>query len=725
MEGALPKRSAMDLVASFAHDVEIARSKGHRVTMVTLDVQGAFDALLRNRLLYRMREQGWPYALLRLVRSFLQNRRVRVRLEDATTRYFRVAAGTPQGSPLSPVLYMLYLAELLNHDKTLRFGYADDICIYRFSKSLELNIRLLEHDVRSIVTWGNSNKVFFAPEKIEMMHFSPNDSEGNPTLVVDNLTIEPITTAEKRGQQPALRWLGVFFDRKWRFKRHVQERVEKATGVALHIRRLGRTKFGPPALSLRKAVITCVLSSALYGSEVWYAGRTKTAGFSREGLPKVVSTKLGELVKLIGGTIALAARGVIPVWRTTPLPTLYRDAGLPSAEVALEEAKARFALRIRKIDSENPLAQRAPPKEGRSARWRPRTKLQVTGDCLPELPRLKLRMPHFSPGCRGDPTEGLDKEEASRRFKIWWANLPPNDITIFSDGSERYDKGVKGVGYGYAVYQSRRKLLQGYESIGTDSHVFDAEAIGAYEGLRKVANMAPLRQHRIWMCIDSTSVIRCLRGTAAESSQWAFHACQDMIDVMDIGIKWSPGHMGIEGNEEADALANIAATPNAPIATRDPRASCPTVSGIRSVARQIGSSAATLWWERCKETLSHRYTKWRLDYRIRPLRELELPRPTLHRLLALRTGHGNFEWYHAKFRHENASLRCSCGDTKTPEHLVHCKKLKSSFWDWPLKPLLVPSTAEEGLNYLQQLLASPRDFEKFLRITRFYTDICP
>jgi hypothetical protein len=49
--GALPKRSAIDLVASFTHNVEKAIAEGLQVTMVTLDVQGAFDALLANRLL--------------------------------------------------------------------------------------------------------------------------------------------------------------------------------------------------------------------------------------------------------------------------------------------------------------------------------------------------------------------------------------------------------------------------------------------------------------------------------------------------------------------------------------------------------------------------------------------------------------------------------------------------------------------------------------------------
>jgi len=36
----------MDLIAAFTHDVESAMAAGSQVTMITMDVQGAFDALL-------------------------------------------------------------------------------------------------------------------------------------------------------------------------------------------------------------------------------------------------------------------------------------------------------------------------------------------------------------------------------------------------------------------------------------------------------------------------------------------------------------------------------------------------------------------------------------------------------------------------------------------------------------------------------------------------------
>ena len=53
----MPKRFTMDLVALFVYKAERALAKNLRVSMVTMDVQGAFDALLKRRLLQRMRCQ--------------------------------------------------------------------------------------------------------------------------------------------------------------------------------------------------------------------------------------------------------------------------------------------------------------------------------------------------------------------------------------------------------------------------------------------------------------------------------------------------------------------------------------------------------------------------------------------------------------------------------------------------------------------------------------------
>jgi hypothetical protein len=158
-------------------------------------------------------------------------------------------------------------------------------------KSLDENVELLANDVRGILSWGAEHKVAFAPEKIEMIHFSRKGGNHAPPCIVNNeLTVQPITTAPKAGEQPALRWLGVWFDRRLTFRRHVTERAAKARVVAHHIRGLARTVHGPPASVLRKAVVTCVLPSILYGTEAWYAGRRKP---SRAHTSGSVSARIG------------------------------------------------------------------------------------------------------------------------------------------------------------------------------------------------------------------------------------------------------------------------------------------------------------------------------------------------------------------------------------------------------------------------------------------------
>jgi hypothetical protein len=126
--------------------------------------------------------------------------------------------------------------------------------------------------------------------------------------------------------------------------------------------------------------------------------------------------------------------------------------------------------------------------------------------------------------------------------------------------------------------------------------------------------------------------------------------------------------------------------------TREPLgtglASEPTISGIRSLCRDMRNKAQLSWWGSASQQLSRWYKKWEIDYEVRPLPELELRRPVLHRWLAIRSSHGDFSAYHTRLQHDDAKLVCSYGSNKTPEHLVLCRKSKRRFHRWPDHPLL-------------------------------------
>lgn len=65
--GALPLRSYSDLVAAAIHDIESTWQRRLVTSMLTLDIKGAFDAMLPGRLIQRLQAQGWPENLIRWV----------------------------------------------------------------------------------------------------------------------------------------------------------------------------------------------------------------------------------------------------------------------------------------------------------------------------------------------------------------------------------------------------------------------------------------------------------------------------------------------------------------------------------------------------------------------------------------------------------------------------------------------------------------------------------
>jgi hypothetical protein len=62
--GALLKRLAIDLITLFTYNIKTALVRGKKIIMFILNIQGAFDTLLKKQLLKRITEQGWPFSLL-------------------------------------------------------------------------------------------------------------------------------------------------------------------------------------------------------------------------------------------------------------------------------------------------------------------------------------------------------------------------------------------------------------------------------------------------------------------------------------------------------------------------------------------------------------------------------------------------------------------------------------------------------------------------------------
>lgn len=107
--------------------------RGQVASLMLLDVSGAFDNVSHERLLHNLRTRRVDEKLVRWLASFLDERWIRMTMDDFTSEEHSISTGIPQGSPLSPILYIFYNAGLLETCEldldTTATGYIDDAAI--------------------------------------------------------------------------------------------------------------------------------------------------------------------------------------------------------------------------------------------------------------------------------------------------------------------------------------------------------------------------------------------------------------------------------------------------------------------------------------------------------------------------------------------------------------------------------------------------------------------
>ena len=143
-----------------------------------------------------------------------------------------------------------------------------------------------------------------------------------------------------------------------------------------------------------------------------------------------------------------------------------------------------------------------------------------------------------------------------------------------------------------------------------------------------------------------------------------------------IKIGWIPGHEGLAGNEIADEVARREL--NLPENSRTTHDVMTLASSGRK-ARELARQMLTDWWHLNRPK---HYADLELEMRRKKPPELALPRAMFARLIAARTGHGDFAAYNRRFNHTDATLNCECGREKSIGHLIQCRKALKT---WRLK----------------------------------------
>ena len=246
---------------SYAHS---QKKQSKHVAAIFFDIKAAFDAVWHDGLIFKCNELRLPQYLIKYLVSFLDKRTAAIELDNTLSRLFTLNSGTPQGSPISPLLYILYTADSMNGipSNTEHGLFADDTALWTASHVIRSLNSKLQKAINEFQKWCQSWHLKLQPAKTELIHFSlhPNKKYKNPVQVtVGNTTIKPVTST---------RYLGVLFDYKLNWKTHIQHIETKIAARICLLRFLNKVAINANDKIMTNLYKSLVRSVIVYGYPV-------------------------------------------------------------------------------------------------------------------------------------------------------------------------------------------------------------------------------------------------------------------------------------------------------------------------------------------------------------------------------------------------------------------------------------------------------------------------
>jgi hypothetical protein len=224
--GARPGRSTVTALEMLTEQIQTfwANDASLVASMLSLDISGAFDNVSHERLIHNIRDARLPQWVAEYIRSFLTNRTTTLMLGTYEDRVRPTTSGIPQGSTLSPILFLFFPSTLLpqlNAGATTAIGFVDDTNILTFSRLTEAKCRVLERANEKCMAWARTHGATFAPEKYQLMHLTRRPKNFNMQATVRIPKFQD-------GPMPVMRILGIHLDSKLKWGPHINLTAAKA-----------------------------------------------------------------------------------------------------------------------------------------------------------------------------------------------------------------------------------------------------------------------------------------------------------------------------------------------------------------------------------------------------------------------------------------------------------------------------------------------------------------
>ena len=224
---------------------------------VAMDLSKAFDCLPHDLILEKLEFYGLSAKSISLLRSYLSSRYQRVKLGNTFSSWIGVSAGVPQGSILGPLLFNIFMNDLVyTIENSKMLNYADDTKIYLSHSEPQFVEGGINRDLESARLWFKENGMMPNPKKYQAIVLGRKGCDIN-----FQCANETIPTSNE------INLLGVTLDSKLKFDAHVASVCRKVGG---QVNALNRLQNILPCKVKELMYRAFVLPHFHYCSQVWH-----------------------------------------------------------------------------------------------------------------------------------------------------------------------------------------------------------------------------------------------------------------------------------------------------------------------------------------------------------------------------------------------------------------------------------------------------------------------